>query len=218
MKDDKLIVNEIFKSIEGEGIRTGYLVTFIRLQGCNLKCSYCDTRYSCEGNEGQEMYINDILDTVSLYNVNKVTLTGGEPLIHNHVNELIDELINNNYEVNVETNGSIDISSVLRKNIIVTMDYKSISSGMNKYMRIENLNLLREQDVLKFVVGNYEDLEDMQKVLEKYKPICNIFVSPVFSKIELIDMVEYLKYNNLNNVRMQVQMHKIIWEPTKRGV
>src|SRR5690554_5299581 len=130
MKDDKLIVNEIFKSIEGEGIRTGYLVTFIRLQGCNLKCSYCDTRYSCEGNEGEVMFINDILDTVLLYNVNNVTLTGGETLIHNHVNELIDELINNNYEVNVETNGSIDILSILKKNIIVTMDYKSISSGM----------------------------------------------------------------------------------------
>ena len=214
-----MFVNEIFTSIEGEGIRMGYPVTFIRLYGCNLNCSYCDTRYSCEGQDGTEMSVSEVIEKVKEAGVKRITLTGGEPLIHENVEELVDELLNEGFEVNIETNGSIDIYPYIKKlNVIITMDYKSISSGMTDKMNHKNLKYLGGQDVLKFVVGSKEDLADMKRIIETYSPSCIIFVSPVFGKIELPDMVDYIKDNKLNECRVQVQLHKIIWEPTKRGV
>lgn len=214
-----MLVNEIFKSIEGEGIRTGYPVTFIRLYKCNLNCSYCDTRYSCEGKDYTRMDIPTIMNKVEELAVKRITLTGGEPLIHPNVEELINTLLQQGYQVNIETNGSIDIYPYIAKdNLILTMDYKSISSKMNHLMNTKNLKYLREQDVLKFVVGTEEDLLDMKNILDKYNPSCNIFVSPIFGMIEMQDIVEFIINNNLRECRMQVQLHKIIWEPSKRGV
>lgn len=212
-------VVEIFTSIEGEGIRMGYPVTFIRLYGCNLNCSYCDTRYSCEGYDGTEMSVSEVIEKAKEAGVKRITLTGGEPLIHKNVEELVDGLVNEGFEVNIETNGSVDIYPYIKKeNVIITMDYKSISSGMADKMNHKNLKCLRNQDVLKFVVGNKEDLDDMKRIIETYSPSCNIFVSPIFTKIELPDMVDYIKDNKLNDCRIQVQLHKIIWEPSQRGV
>lgn len=214
-----MLVNEIFKSIEGEGIRTGYPVTFIRLYGCNLDCSYCDTSYSCEGKDYTKMQIPSIVKEVEKLEVKRITLTGGEPLIHKNVEGLVDELLNEGFEVNIETNGSVDIYPYIKKpNVIITMDYKSISSGENSKMNPANFRYLREQDVLKFVVGSKEDLVDMKRIIETYSPSCNIFVSPIFNQIETSEIVEFIKDNKLNEVRVQVQLHKIIWEPSKRGV
>lgn len=213
-----MFVNEIFTSIEGEGIRMGYPVTFIRLYGCNLNCSYCDTRYSCEGQDGTEMSVSEVIEKAKEAGVERITLTGGEPLIHKNVEELVDGLVNEGFEVNIETNGSIDIYPYIKENVIITMDYKSISSGMTDKMNHKNLKYLRNQDVLKFVVEDKKDLDDMKRIIETYSPSCSIFVSPVFGKIELPDMVDYIKDNKLNECRVQVQLHKIIWEPTKRGV
>lgn len=214
-----MFVNEIFTSIEGEGIRMGYPVTFIRLYGCNLNCSYCDTRYSCEGQNGTEMSVSEVIEKVKEAGVERITLTGGEPLIHKNVEELVDELVNEGFEVNIETNGSIDIYPYIKKlNVIITMDYKSISSGMTDKMNHKNLKYLGGQDVLKFVVEDEKDLDDMKRIIETYSPSCIIFVSPVFGKIETSEIVEFIKDNKLNEVRVQVQLHKIIWEPTKRGV
>lgn len=214
-----MLVNEIFKSIEGEGIRTGYPVTFIRLYGCNLDCSYCDTSYSCEGKDYTKMQIPSIVKEVEKLEVKRITLTGGEPLIHKNVEGLMDELLNEGFEVNIETNGSVDIYPYIKKpNVIITMDYKSISSGENSKMNPSNFRYLREQDVLKFVVGSKEDLVDMKRIIETYSPSCNIFVSPIFNQIETSEIVEFIKDNKLNEVRVQVQLHKIIWEPSKRGV
>ncbi len=214
-----MFVNEIFTSIEGEGIRMGYPVTFIRLYGCNLNCNYCDTRYSCEGKDYTAMQIPSIVKEVEQLGVKRITLTGGEPLIHPQAEYLVNALLKEGYEVNIETNGSIDIYPYIKKeNVIITMDYKSISSGMVDKMNHENLKYLRNQDVLKFVVGNKEDLDDMKRIIEIYSPSCNIFVSPIFTKIELSDMVDYIKDNKLNDCRIQVQLHKIIWEPNQRGV
>jgi len=214
-----MLINEIFTSIEGEGIRMGYPVTFIRLYGCNLNCSYCDTRYSCEGQDGTEMNVSEVIEKAKEVDVKRITLTGGEPLIHKNAEELVDRLVNEGFEVNIETNGSVDIYPYIKKeNVIITVDYKSISSGMADKMNHKNLKYLRNQDVLKFVVGNKEDLADMKKIIETYSPSCNIFVSPVFGQIEASEIVEFIKNNKLNEVRVQVQLHKIIWEPTKRGV
>jgi len=214
-----MLVNEIFSSIEGEGIRTGYPATFIRLYGCNLNCSYCDTRYSCEGHDGTEMNVSEVIEKAKEVGVKRITLTGGEPLIHKNVEELVDELVNEGFEVNIETNGSVDIYPYIKKeNVIITMDYKLISSGMNDKMNERNFKYLRPQDVLKFVVGNKQDLDVMKEILEVHKPNCNIFVSPVFEQIEPVEIVDYIKENKLNDCRVQLQLHKIIWDREERGV
>ena len=215
-------VNEIFLSIDGEGYRTGLPVVFVRLYGCNLNCSYCDTRYSCEGQEYKEMSLYDILVEVLNYRVPRVTLTGGEPLIHPGVKDLITSLVANDIEVNIETNGAVDLDEFIEfkynSKVIFTMDYKCKSSGMEEKMILSNLVFLQPKDVIKFVVSNYNEMEEMEYILEASKCKAQAYVSPVFGAIEPKELVEYILDNKLNNVKVQVQLHKIIWEPTKRGV
>lgn len=213
-------VVEIFESIDGEGIRAGFPVTFIRLHGCNLHCSYCDSRYACEGTDYKEMAIEDIMLKVRNFGHSFITLTGGEPLIHPDVSYLIGALKKEKYKVNIETNGSVDLSSFSCYGVMLTMDYKCPSSGMEDKMVFFNLKLLRNKDVLKFVVGSEEDLLKAKKViLEEYlQGKCNIFFSPVFGKIEPSRIVEFILENHLDGVRLQLQMHKYVWEPDKRGV
>ena len=215
-------VNEIFLSIDGEGYRTGLPVVFIRLYGCNLNCSYCDTRYSCEQQEYKEMSLYDILVEVLSYGVPRVTLTGGEPLIHPGVKDLITSLVANDIEVNIETNGAVDLDEFIEfkynSKVIFTMDYKCKSSGMEEKMILSNLVFLQPKDVIKFVVSNYNEMEEMEYILEASKCKAQVYVSPVFGAIEPKELVEYVLENKLNNVKVQVQLHKIIWEPTKRGV
>ncbi len=222
MIDDKFRVSEIFKSIEGEGIRAGFPAVFVRLHGCNLNCSYCDSTYACIGSDYSIMTLKQIVDAVRAYKIYRVTLTGGEPLIYSNCVNLIAALINYGIEVNVETNGSIDLNclSSLMKDpkLIITMDWKSYSSGEALKMKTSNLLMLTSNHVLKFVVGTYEDLEQMNKILNTFPLHCKIFVSPVFGKIEPKSIVEYLLNNNLYYVRMQLQIHKFIWDPNMRGV
>lgn len=222
-------INEIFSSIDGEGIRTGYLVTFIRTQFCSLKCSYCDTRYSLspldENGKKQfvDMSIPEILKKCEELKNKRITFTGGEPLIQKDALELVNSLTDNGYEVNIETNGAVDLFPFIQNlknnhNVIFTMDWKSPSSGMNNRMIKSNLLLLKEKDVLKFVVGSLEDLDDMRKVIIENNIECSIFLSPIFGKIEPTELVEYIKRYDLQNVRVQLQLHKIIWDVNKRGV
>lgn len=215
-------VNEIFLSIDGEGVRTGLPTVFIRLYGCNLKCSYCDTRYSCENSEYKLMSLMDIIEQVLSYGVPRVTLTGGEPLIHDGVKDLINSLVVNGIEVNIETNGAVDLDDFweykYNSKVIFTMDYKCASSGMEDKMKLWNLKLLQPKDVIKFVVSNYNELEKMEYILEESECKAQPYVSPVFGAIEPKELVEYVLDNNLNNVTVQVQLHKIIWNPNMRGV
>jgi 7-carboxy-7-deazaguanine synthase len=214
-----MLVNEIFSSIEGEGIRTGYPVTFVRLFGCNLDCPYCDTTYACKGSDFFKMSVMEIVAEVADHGNRRVTLTGGEPLIHRDVFQLVHELTKSGFEVNIETNGAVYIGEYTDiRDTIITMDYKTPSSGMTDKMDMSNMSILRKQDVLKFVVGNLEDLEDMKRVLEHYKPDCSVFVSPIFGQITPVEIVNYIKENNLQECRVQVQLHKIIWAPETRGV
>ncbi len=212
-------VVEIFKSIEGEGTRAGFPTTFIRLYGCNLRCSYCDTRYGYEGTDYTEMTIAAISEYVRELGIRRVTITGGEPLIHTDTEKLVRSLVSNGCEVNIETNGSIDISPYISDpNILVTMDWKSATSGMKNKMLLSNLKLLRPQDVLKFVVGSERDLNDMGILLWGRGLTCSIVVSPVFGKIEPRQLVEFILACRLFDCRVQVQLHKIIWSPNTRGV
>lgn len=217
-------VVEIFKSIDGEGIRAGFPVTFIRLFGCNLNCSYCDSRYACEETDGTvytEMTVDEIFNQVYKMGSQRITLTGGEPLIHTDVMELIDKLTDKNFKVNIETNGSVNIFPFLSgakhdKRLIFTVDYKCPTSGEESKMELQNLKYLRMQDVLKFVVGSKEDL-DVCRRLRQYTN-AQVFISPVFGKIEPKEIVEYMLEHDMEDCRIQLQLHKFIWNPEMRGV
>lgn len=211
----KLRVNEIFDSIEGEGKRAGTLVTFIRLTGCNLRCGYCDTKYAF--NEGTEMDISEIIRNVHHH---KVTVTGGEPLMQENIHYLLKAL--NRHEVNIETNGSIDIEPFfIYPHTFFTVDFKTGSSGMLQNMHPRNYEVLRKQDILKFVVASQTDLLTAKKIFTRfYSTLRNrvIYVSPVFGQIEPVEIVEFIKKNRLHSWKVQLQLHKIIWSPEKRGV
>ncbi len=210
-------VIEIFKSIDGEGIRAGFPVTFIRLEGCNLRCSYCDTKYSYDEAQFTEMTPQQIYDKVYRLGCKRVTLTGGEPLIHKDVNTLIELLTYGGFRVNIETNGAVDITPYAKvRNILITMDYKCPSSGMTDKMLLNNLPELSKNDVLKFVVGSKEDL-DVCRDIKKYTD-AQVFISPIFGQIEPREIVEYMLEHDMQDCRIQLQLHKYIWPVDMRGV
>lgn len=217
-------VVEKFVSINGEGQRAGEIAVFLRFKGCNLKCSYCDTAWANEAEcESIEMSAEEILAYLEEIGIRNVTLTGGEPLLREGMRELINAILQNPFfRVEIETNGSIDLSSydTLQKRPSFTMDYKLPGSGMEEKMLPANLKLLSEQDTLKFVVGSRSDMERALEVMEKYRLVGKtaIYFSPVFGKIEPVELVNFLEKKKLNDVRVQIQMHKVIWDPQQRGV
>ena len=225
-----MVVNEIFNSIDGEGKRAGELTTFIRFCGCNLKCDYCDTKYSWQNN-GIDMTVEQIVDKLKQTGFHNVTITGGEPLIQSRIDKLVCSLLDNGFYVNIETNGTLDPSKVLstsfsNPNLFITMDDKTKCSGYEQEMKFENFECLTNRDVLKFVVADKQELLSavhFMHLLESYSthkdslPI--VYFSPVFGKIEPKEIVEFMKEQNLQkNCRVQLQLHKYIWNPNKRGV
>lgn len=212
-------VNEIFSSIDGEGIRAGSLATFIRLAGCNMRCSYCDTAYSLTTKQGKIMTAREILEEVKLLGNKHITLTGGEPLMFDEAKKLIDLLVRKGFIVNIETNGSIDILPYKKRNVIITMDYKTPSSLMEDKMFIPNLEALRRNDVLKFVCAK-SDLPKVEEIIKTRNIKSWIYLSPIFNEIEPAELVDFLKSLDCNTekIRVQLQMHKYIWNPNKRGV
>lgn len=213
-------VVEIFNSIEGEGKRAGMPCTFIRLHGCNLNCSYCDSRYACEGDDYWSMPIQAILQTVKNFKCPHVTITGGEPLIQEGIDSLLDKLAEQNYYVNVETNGSCPLTT-RHINMFYTVDYKTFSSGMSYKMNPETFSQLRNEDVLKFVVGSMEDLiqaMNFERSMLREPPGLSVYVSPVFGKIDPKEIVDFMNMNKLWHWKLQLQLHKYIWDPDMRGV
>lgn len=216
-------VVEIFESINGEGMRAGELAVFVRMKGCNLSCNYCDTMWANKPDcEFEEMTAEQIVDRVKKSGIKNVTLTGGEPLLQKDADKLLEAFSSEkDIRVEIETNGSIDLKLFLKfENVSFTMDYKLPESDMEKYMNTDNFKILRKKDTLKFVASSVNDLKKAKEIIEKYELIgkVNIIFSPVFGKIELTDIVDFLKDNKLNDVRMQLQMHKFIWDPEERGV
>ncbi|WP_069649423.1 radical SAM protein [Caloranaerobacter ferrireducens] len=209
-----LRVNEIFLSIQGEGISTGLPTIFIRLTGCNLRCSYCDTTYSY--NYGNLMTIEQIIDKVKIFGYKRICITGGEPLLQNDIMKLLDKLTD--YEVNIETNGSVDISKYkLTKKHRFTMDIKTPTSNEHKKMRLSNFNYLRDNDEIKFVIGTREDYNWSKEIIKKYYNKGIITFSPIYNMIEPKEIVSWILKDKLD-VRFQLQLHKIIWNPDERGV
>ena len=210
-------VVEIFKSIDGEGKRAGLPTTFIRLYGCNLNCSYCDTRYGCEDNNYKIMSIKQILDKVKELDCNSITITGGEPLIHPGIEQLIDVLYKAGYWINIETNGTQRIWHYGSDRLFFTADYKCPSSGMTEKMDC-NFEDLDKDDVLKFVVGSHEDMVSALEFLETHNIKTNVYFSPVFGEIEPVQIVDFIIGHKLNDCKVQLQLHKIIWNPEEKGV
>ena len=220
----KYEVVEKFVSINGEGTKAGQLAVFIRFKGCNLNCKYCDTKWANEQEAlSQTMTEEEILEYVLSTGVKNVTLTGGEPLLRNDIEKVITVLAENNLNVEIETNGSIYLDKIRKlnkENVTFTMDYKLSCSGMEQSMNLGNFDILNSNDTVKFVVGNREDLIKTKQIIEKYNLYgkCNIYISPVFGMIEPEEIVNFMKENVMNDVNMQIQLHKIIWSPDKKGV
>ena len=213
-----LKINEIFYSLQGESSYAGRPCVFIRLTGCNLRCSYCDTRYAYE--EGTDRELDLIIDQVSSYRCPLVEITGGEPLIQVETPTLILRLLERNFMVLLETNGSQNIQRVDDRCIKV-VDLKCPSSGMEARNDLENLKKLGSNDELKFVIGDRIDFEYAKGILDEYQKFFSamnpVHFSPVFGMLEPKLLAQWILEEHLE-VRLQLPLHKILWDPNQRGV
>ncbi|MBO5163807.1 MAG: putative 7-carboxy-7-deazaguanine synthase QueE [Ruminococcus sp.] len=219
----KYSIAEKFVSINGEGTRAGELAVFIRFSRCNLSCTYCDTKWAnTDGCETEQLSPEQIAGYVYGTGVKNVTLTGGEPLLQDELYTLIEMLSEQGNSVEIETNGSISIAELSGKKCrpIFTLDYKLPDSGMESAMGLGNYSYLQGEDTVKFVSGSLSDLERAVEIIEKYELTkkCSVYISPVFGNIDPADIVEFMKDKRLNGVKLQLQLHKFIWDPEERGV
>lgn len=217
-------VAEIFTSINGEGTKAGQTAVFVRFTGCNLNCSYCDTKWANEPNaEYKLMTDREILSRIKETGIKNVTLTGGEPLLREGIHEFLEEIAKDGFlQAEIETNGSIDLKPFcdIENRPSFTMDYKLPSSVMEKHMCLENFEILEKKDTVKFVSGSIEDLKKALEIIRKYdlSRRCHVYISPVFGSIEPAKIVDFMVENKLNDVNLQLQLHKFIWDPNMRGV
>jgi len=212
-----LLVNEIFYSIQGESIHNGRPCVFVRLTGCNLRCSYCDTGYAYDN--GSEMEIAAILNRVATYNCPLIEITGGEPLIQKETPDLIYCLLEKGYEVLLETNGSFDIS-IIDNRCIKIVDIKCPTSGESDKNDLNNLKKLDPKDQVKFVIGSRGDYDFAGKIIKLISsefPANHILFSPVSAKMKYAKLAKWILEDNLK-VRLHLQLHKIIWPETQKGV
>jgi len=197
---------EIFHSLQGEGIDIGLPTIFVRTTGCNLRCEWCDTKYAWEG--GEQIEIENIKEKLDEIECQRVCITGGEPLLQEDTLELIDSLLPS-YEISIETNGSLDISDLVKKDLKISMDYKTPSSNMENKMREENMDLLREQDQLKLVIANRDDYDFSRDILERFDPKCEVIFQTEENQ-DIKELAEDVLEDSLE-VRVLPQLHKIIW-------
>lgn len=209
-------ISEIFTSIQGESTFCGLPCTFIRMAGCNLRCKYCDTTYALEG--GEELTLDQILSKVRDSGISLVELTGGEPLLQDECYLLVNLLLEEGYDVLLETNGSVPLDKVDSR-VVKIVDIKCPGSGMSDHMDFSNIAYLTQKDEVKFVISSREDFDWAMKIIDRYKIIekCKVLVSPVFSKMEAQKLASWITDEKLP-VRLQLQLHKFIWPDMNRGV
>ncbi|MBT6651191.1 MAG: 7-carboxy-7-deazaguanine synthase QueE [Gammaproteobacteria bacterium] len=205
----QLTLTELFYSLQGEGVTTGQPTVFIRLTGCPLRCSYCDTEYAFRG--GTRTSISSILEQVSGYSTQFVTVTGGEPLSQKGVYPLLKQLCDQGYQVSLETGGMVDISKVDQR-VSRVVDLKTPGSGEVEKNHWENLTLLTPKDQLKVVMVDRKDYEWFLPILRKEKldERCEVLLSPVQGVLEPATLAGWILEDRLK-VRFQLQLHKVLW-------
>ncbi|MBI4687404.1 MAG: radical SAM protein [Nitrospirae bacterium] len=205
-----LKVNEIFKSIQGESSYAGLPCTFVRLAGCNLRCTYCDTNYAYY--HGRELSDDEIIKKIEEYGARHVEFTGGEPMLQEETPPLITKLLDKGYSVLIETNGSICIGC-LDKRITVVMDIKTPKSGMSERMNFKNIDFLKNTDEIKFVIMDEADYAWAKEIISKHNiadKFNNILMAPAYGILKPKDLATWILKDNLP-VRLQLQIHKYIW-------
>ena len=213
---ETLRISEIFHSIQGESSQVGRPCTFVRLTGCNLRCVWCDTAYAFYG--GEEMEVDEILRRVESHGTGLVLVTGGEPLAQAGVHALMQGLLELGHEVMIETGGSLDVAGIDRR-VRIILDLKCPASGMEPRNRWENLDELKPTDEVKFVLNDRNDYEWARQVLREWRLSERVVVlfSPVFGVLEADRLAAWILEDRLS-VRLQLQLHKLIWSPQMRGV
>ena len=211
-----LAINEIFHSVQGESRHAGRPCVFVRLSRCNLRCTWCDTAYAFE--EGSDLPVCAVLARVAAFGTRYVLITGGEPLLQEGVHDLIGELCDRRFEVAVETGGSLDLAP-LDPRAMVVMDLKCPGSGMDGKNRLENIDLLKPLDDVKFVVGDRADYDWAREIIARHglADRCGVLLSPVHGVLHPRRLAEWILTDRLP-VRLQLQIHKYIWPPDMRGV
>jgi 7-carboxy-7-deazaguanine synthase len=215
-QEQTLRVTEIFHSIQGESTYVGQPCVFVRLTGCPLRCTWCDTDYSFYG--GTTFSIDEILSKVREYGCQLVEVTGGEPLAQPEALPLIARLCDAGYTVLIETSGAIDVQPVDQRATLI-LDVKCPGSGMTDRMHWPNLDCLTAKDEAKFVLASRADYEWACGIIAQYRLTerCTVLFSPVFGSLDLRPLAEWMLADRLS-VRFQLQMHKYIWAPDMRGV
>ena len=198
-------VCETFLSIQGEGLDSGFPTVFVRLTGCNLRCSFCDTAYAFSG--GREMGEEELLEEISGFGCQRVCITGGEPPTQD-IYPLCRRLREEGFRIKVETNGSLPFNSGFFD--LIDMDIKTPSSGESKKMVFSNLKKLRESDELKFVISDRGDYDYALGVLDRFDPVCNVIFQPSFGALEPKKLGEWIIEDRLN-VKLGIQLHKLLW-------
>ncbi len=213
-------VNEIFYSVQGEGTRAGMPCLFIRLQGCALRCVWCDTPYALDHREEARVMTGaEIVAAIAEVGCPFVEFTGGEPLEQPAVVPLMAHLCDLGYTVAVETGGHVNID-VLDPRVIAILDVKCPDSRMESRNRLDNLRVLRPHDEVKFVIASRRDYDYAREIVRAYEletRVAAVLMSCVFGSVPFVDLVEWILADKLR-VRFQLQMHKFIWSPETRGV
>jgi 7-carboxy-7-deazaguanine synthase len=213
----ELLVHEIYQSIQGESTFAGLPCVFVRCAVCDSRCRWCDTPHAF--NQGERMSRRAVLDTVLAFGCPLVELTGGEPLLQPDVFPLLTELCDAGKTVLLETSGAHDVGPVDRR-VHVVMDLKCPDSGESHRNRWANLDELKPTDQIKFVIASRRDWDWTASAIREHRldERFTCLVSCAFGGVEPVQLVEWLLGSGLQCVRMQLQMHKYIWDPSARGV